>query len=118
MVDEAVEVALGLVRAVRQPLDLAPQHPVGVVHQVLARVPDRLEPVAVDQLDEASGADLAGDDLRLHVADDELRRAAVVAEDLPDELVLAALLLDLDRVELEALRVGVGRVDDPAAARA
>ena len=117
MVDEAVEIALRLVGAVRELLDLAPQHPLGVVHEVFARGLHGLEAVALDQLDEARGADLAGRDLGLHVADDQLRRAAVVAQDLPDELVLAALLLDLDRVELQALGVRVGRVDDAAAAR-
>ena len=72
--------------------------------------------VLVDQLDEPAGADLRRRDLRLHVADDEVRRAAVVAEDLPDHVVAAAFLLDLDRVELQPLGIGVGRVDDPAAA--
>ena len=115
VVDEAVEESLGLVGPVRELLDLTPQHPVGVVHQVLARVPDSLEPVALEQLHEARGADLARHHLRLHVTDDELRRTAVVPQDLPDEVVLAPFLLDLDRVELEALGKRVRRVDDAAA---
>ena len=39
------------------------------------------------------------------------------ASDPPDRLDRPALLLDLDRVELQALGVRVGRVDDAAGAR-
>ena len=74
-------------------------------------------PYLLDQLLEALSADPAGGDLRLHVSDDELCGPHVVAQEAPDPLVAPALLLDLDRVELEALGVRVGRVDDPARAR-
>ena len=76
IVQEAVDEALGLVRPVGQLLDLAAQHPLRVVHQVLARGLHGLDAVALDELHEALGADPAGRDLRLHVADDELRRRA------------------------------------------
>ena len=62
---------------------------------------------------------LGGRDLRLHVADDELGRRMLSRSDAPRPLSLRwPLLLDLDRVELQALGVGVGGVDDAAAARA
>ena len=45
----------------------------------------------LDQLEKALGADLGGLDLRLHVADHEVGRADVVAQDLPDRVVRPAL---------------------------
>src|SRR5256885_9870092 len=57
--------------------------------------------VVVDQLQEPAGADLGARHLRLHVSDDEVGRAAVVAQDLPDDVVTATFLLDLDPVELD-----------------
>ncbi len=76
----------------------------------------RLDPEPLDELEEAIGADPARGNLRLHVADDELGSTDVVAQQAPDPLVTPALLLDLDRVELQALGVRVGRVDDAAGA--
>ena len=78
---------------------------------------DLLHAVAPDKRQEALGADLGRLDLRLHVADDELRRADVVAQDLPDGAVDPALVGDLDRLELQSLGIGVDRIDDAGAAR-
>src|SRR4029453_6462662 len=41
----------------------------------------------------------------------------VVAHDLPDHVVLDATVVDLDRLELQALGIGVDRLDDAARAR-
>ena len=116
VVEETVQIALGDVRAVRQSLDLAPQHALGVVHEILARGAHRLDAVAPDEVEEALRTDSAGGDLCLHVPDDEPRRTDVVAQEAPHPLVAPAFLLDLDRSELEALRVRIRRVDDPARA--
>ena len=70
-----------------------------------------------DQRDEAVRPDGRGLDLRLHVADHEIGRADVVAQQLPHRVVAPTLIEDLDRLELQAFRVGVDRIDDAAAAR-
>lgn len=69
----------------------------------------------VDQLQEGIGADPARGDLRLHVADDEIRRANVVAHHCPEGVVALAALHHLEASELESLRVGIDRVDDAGA---
>ena len=105
------------VRAVGELLDLPSEHPLRVVHQVLACRPDGVDAVALEQVDETLSADAARGKLRLHVTDDELSGTDVVAQDPPDPVVPPALLLDLDRVELQPLGVRIRRVDDPTRAR-
>src|SRR4029079_7994963 len=63
---------------------------------------------------ERAVAYLAGAHLRLHVADDQMRGAAVVAQELPHDIVLPTRLLDLDRVELQPLCQRVRCVADAA----
>ncbi len=118
VVGEAVDIALGAVRAVRKLLDLLAQHPLGVGHQLLAGRLDLLPPPLLQELDVALGAYAAGRDLGLHVAHDHVARADVVAEQPPNDLVLHAALVDLERLELESLGVRVDRVHDAARARA
>ena len=66
----------------------------------------------------ALGPEPRGGDLRLEVADDELRAARVLSAMIRQAaLDRAALLLDLDRVEQQPLGEGVRRVDDAAAPR-
>ena len=77
-----------------------------------------VEPVALDEREVALGTDPAGRDLRLHVADHHVRRADVVAHHVPERLVRNAPVVGLERLELEALGIGVHRIDDAAAARA
>ena len=116
VIDEPVDEPLGRVGAVGQLLDLGAQHPLGVVHQVVARRADRVDAVVLDELQEPLGADPRGGDLGLHVAHHERRGAHVVAQDPPHPLVAAPVLLDLDRVELQPLGVGVAGIDDAARA--
>ena len=116
VVEEAVEPPFRGIGAVGEPLDLAAEHPLRVVHEIVARRAHRLDPEPLDELEEAIGADPARGNLRLHVADDELGSTDVVPQQAPDPLVTPALLLDLDRVELQAFGVRVGRVDDAAGA--
>ena len=70
----------------------------------------------LDQRQIALRADGRGLNLRLHVANDEIRRADVVAQQMPDRIVAATLVVDLDGLELQAFGVGIDRVDDAAAA--
>jgi hypothetical protein len=87
-----------------------------VIHQRGAGEIEGLEPVALDQLGHALGADPRRRDLGIHVADHEVRRADVVAHDLPYHVVSYATVVDLDRLELEPLGIGVDRLDDAARA--
>jgi hypothetical protein len=88
-----------------------------MVHQRGAGEVEGWKPVALDQLGHALGADAGGRHLGIHVADHEVGRADVVAHDLPDHVVLHAAVVDLDRLELQALGIGVDRLDDAARAR-
>ena len=87
-----------------------------MVHQRGAGEFEGFEPVALDQLDHAVGTDAGGGDLGIHVANDEIRHADIVAHDLPDHLVLHATVVDLDRLELQPFGIGVDRLDDAAGA--
>ena len=115
-VEIAVDRRLGAIDAVGQPGDRLAHQPLGMIHQRLAGELEGLEAVALDQLDHALGADPRGRDLGVHVADHEVGGADVVAHDLPDHLVLHAAVVDLDRLELQALGIGVDRLDDAARA--
>ena len=68
------------------------------------------------QREKALGADFRRLDLGLHVADDEVGRPDVVAQELPDRPVRAAFLDDLDGLELQAFRVGIHSANDARAA--
>ena len=85
-------------------------------HQRSAGEIEGLDTVALDQLGHALGADAGGRHLRIHVADHEVRGADIVAHDLPDHVVFHAAVVDLDGLELQALGVGVDRLDDAARA--
>ncbi len=87
-----------------------------MVHQGVAGEIEGLDAIALDQLDQPLGADARGGDLGIHVADHEVRGADIVAHDLPDHVVLHAAVVDLDRLELQALGIGVDRLDDAAGA--
>ena len=114
-VGEAVDEPFRVVRAVRQLRDLLAEHALGIVHQVFAGRHDPVHTEALDQLHEARGADLAGCDLRFHVADHEVGRADVVAQHSPQGLVLDAFVVGLERQELKPFGVGILRIDDTAA---
>ena len=116
-VEIAVDRRLGAIDAVGQPGDGLAHQPLGMVHQGGAGEVEGFQPIALDQLGHALGADAGGGDLGIHVADHEVRRADVVAHDLPDHVVLHAAVVDLDRLELQALGVGIDRLDDAARAR-
>ena len=118
VVEKAVHVALGAVGAIGQRLDRLAHEPLGIVHERVGRRLDRVEPVALDEREVALGADAAGRDLRLHVADYHVRRADVVAHHVPEHVVRDAPVVGLERLELEALGIGVHRIDDAAAAGA
>ena len=79
---------------------------------------DGIEAVAFDQGEIPFRADAAGRDLCLHVANDKARNTNIVAQDLPDLFVLAPFFVNLDRLELQALGIGVDGVDNANAARA
>ncbi len=76
----------------------------------------RSRPSRSHQGREALGAEPPGRDLRLHVADHEVGRADVVAQDGPHRVHAPARLVDLDGLELQALGVRVDGVDDAAGA--
>ena len=68
-----------------------------------------------ERVEIALRADPGRGDLGLHVADDQVGDADVVAQHVPDRLVRRPAIDDLDRLELQPLGVGVDRVDDAAA---
>ena len=118
VVEEAVHMPFGPVGAVGQSLDRLAHEPLGVVHERIGRSLHDFEPVALDQREVALGADSARRNLRLHVAHHHVRRADVVAHHVPERLVLDALVVGLERLELQALGVGVHGIDDAAASGA
>ena len=73
--------------------------------------------VAVHKIEITLRADLSGGDLRIHVADHQIRNAYVVADDLPNRFVGLSLVDDFDRLELQPLGIGVDRIDNAAASR-
>ena len=85
--------------------------------QLLAGRDDAVEPVLRRPAPGSARRRAGRRDLRLHVADHQLRGADVVAQDLPHRLVPPPGLVDLDGLELQPFRVGVDRVDDAAAPR-
>ena len=74
------------------------------------------EPVLPHKREKPLRADLRRLDLRLHVADDEVGRTDIVAQELPDRPVWPAVLDDLDRLELQAFGIRVDGADDARAA--
>ena len=88
-----------------------------VVHQIFIGRRDGVETVLSHQLHVALGANARGLDLRLHVADHKLRGANVVHQDLPDLIDTSPGVIDFDRLELQAFRIGVDGIDDAAGSR-
>ena len=117
VVQETVDRRLGRVIAVRQRADRRAHQALGIIHEILIGEHQGLEPILPHKREKPFGADLRGLDLRLHVADDEVGRPDVVAQELPDRPVRAPFLDDLDRLELQAFRIGVDGADDARAAR-
>ena len=103
IVQIAVDEGLGRIDAVGNVADGAAHQAFGIVHQVFAGAVDRGAAVAAHEIEVALRADLRGGDLRIHVADHQIRDADVVAHDVPDRIVAPALVDDLDRLELQAL---------------
>ena len=116
-VEKTVEDGPGPIDTVRQGLDRHAHDPLGMIHQLVAGRLDRVQPITLDQLDEAVGADAGGGDLGLHVANHQVRGADIVAQHLPQRLVQAAAVVDLERLELQSLGVGIHGVDNAATAR-
>ncbi len=87
-----------------------------MIHKGSAGEVEGLDAIAFDQLGHALGADAGGRHLGVHVADHEIGGADIVAHDLPDHVVFDAAVVDLDRLELQALGIGVDRLDDAAGA--
>ena len=116
VVQETVDRRFGRVIAVRQRADRRAHQTLGIIHEILIGEHQGLEPILPHQREKPFGADLRGLDLRLHVAHDEVGRSDVVAQELPDRSVRAPFLDDLDRLELQAFRVGVDGADDACAA--
>ena len=113
----AVDEGLGSVNAVGNVADRAAHQPLGIVHQVFAGAVHRVAAVAAHEVEEALRADLRRGDLSIHVADNQVRDADVIAHHVPDRIVAPALVDDLDRLELQPFGVGVDRIDDAAASR-
>ena len=78
---------------------------------------ERGEAVALHEVEQALRADVARRDLRIHVANHQLRHADVVGDHPPERLVALAALVHLQRPESQSLRVGVRADHDADAAR-
>ena len=117
VVQEAVDGALGAIAPVRQRLDGLAHHSLGVVHECCAGRLHSRKTVAINQAEKGLGADPGGGDLRLHVAQHQVGRADIVGQHRPERRVLDSLVVDLEALELDALRIGVDRIDDAGAAR-
>ena len=89
----------------------------GVIHERRAGRLHLSQPVTADQTKEGLGADASGRDLRLHVAQHDVGRADIVRQHRPERRVPDALVADLEALELNALGIGVDRIDDAGAAR-
>jgi hypothetical protein len=117
IVDKAISQILASVNAVGNIADGVAHQPLRIVHQVLVGAVHRVAAVAAHEVEEALRADLRRGDLSIHVADNQVGDADVVADYVPDRVVGSALIDDLDRLELQPLGVGVDRIDDAAASR-
>ena len=117
VVEEAVDRALRAVAPVGQRLDGAAHHALGIVHERCAGRLHGLEPVALDQAEKSLGTDPGGRDLRLHVAQHQVGGTDIVGQHRPERRVLDPLVVNLETLELEALGIGVHRIDDAGAAR-
>ena len=115
-VEIAVDRRLGAVDAVGQPGDRLAHQSLGMVHQRVAGTFEGFQAIAFYQLDHSLRADAGGRHLGIHVADHEVGGADIVAHDLPYGVVPDAAIVDLDRLELQALGIGVDRLDDAAGA--
>src|SRR5262249_45818367 len=69
-----------------------------------------------DDVEVALRPDAGCRDLRLHVAEHQIRQPDVGAQYMPDLIVAPAFFIDLDCLEAQALGIAVDRIDDPAAA--
>src|ERR1700745_3446984 len=91
--------------------------PLGIIHQVLIGAAHSIAAVAANQIEEAVSPNLCCSDLGVHVAHHEVSDANVIAHHMPNLIVAATLVYDLDRFELQPLRIGVNGIDDAAATR-
>src|SRR5262249_51313142 len=89
----------------------------GIVHHGSAGGLKRLKAVLAHQRLDALRPDTRRGDLRLHIANDQVGDADIVAQKLPYRLDLVAAVVDLDGLELQPFSIGVERVDDATAAR-
>ena len=84
--------------------------------RALAGAPRGFDAVALDELDEALGADAAAATWA-SMSPTTRSAARMLSRMMRQTIVPTPLVLDLDGVEQQALGVRVGRVDDAAAAR-
>ncbi len=89
----------------------------GIIHQVFIGAVDRFGAIALHQIEEALRADLGRGNLRIHIADDQIGDADIIAHHVPHGVVAHAAIDDLDRLELQALGIAIDRVDHAAATR-
>ena len=70
-----------------------------------------------DQRKHAPSPDMRRLHLRLHIADNQFRRADIGAQDVPDRVNSPPRVIDLDRLELQPFGIGIDRIDNPAGSR-
>ena len=107
-----VQEAFGPVFAVRDRRDLAAQHALRVVHELLRRPEHHVLPVLVEQFDEPSHTELGRGDLGLDVAHYLTRHPRVGLDELPQRAVARAPFVELHALEQHALGEDIGDVDD------
>ena len=109
-----VQEALGPVFAVGNRRDLAAQHALGIVHELLGRREHHVLAVLVQEFDEALDTELGGGDLGFDVAHHLARYPCVGLDELPERAVEFAALIELHALEKHALGEHVRHVDDEA----
>ena len=104
-----VDVPLGPVDAVGNPLDHTPGRLLGRIEQAASRAPHGRDPIAGEEGLDLTLADGARADHRAHVLGDDVE-ANVAEDEVPDVVAAPAAFVELERRDPQALLPQIGRV--------
>src|SRR5262249_49397183 len=101
IIEKPIDVGGSTIRAIRYLRNGLAHQAFGIVHHGSAGSLKRVKAVLAHQRLYTLRPDTRRSDLRLHIANDQVRDANVVAQELPHRLDLVASLIDLDSLELQ-----------------